>query len=30
MAEETTNVPALRDNIEQVDLQVEMQRSYLY
>jgi DNA gyrase subunit A len=29
MAEETTNVPALRDNIEQVDLQVEMQRSYL-
>jgi DNA gyrase subunit A len=29
MADETTNVPALRDNIEQVDLQVEMQRSYL-
>jgi DNA gyrase subunit A len=29
MAEETTNVPALRDNVEQVDLQVEMQRSYL-
>jgi DNA gyrase subunit A len=29
MAEDTTNVPALRDNVEQVDLQVEMQRSYL-
>ncbi len=29
MAEETTNVPALRDNVEQVGLQVEMQRSYL-
>ncbi len=29
MAEETTNPSGLIDNIEQVDLQVEMQRSYL-
>ncbi|WP_138314926.1 DNA gyrase subunit A [Rhodoluna limnophila] len=29
MADETTNASGLIDNIEQVDLQVEMQRSYL-
>ena len=29
MADETTNVEPMRDNVEQVDLQVEMQRSYL-